>query len=111
MFFSFATVVIHECFQTSRSDPFINETSSYVDLSTVYGNTEKEQKFVRTYHNGLIHPDAIASDRVMMMPPGVVAVAIMFSRNHNHVAKSLLQINENNKYKPWDSLSKEEQVK
>ena len=30
LFFSFATVVIHECFQTSRKNPWINETSSYV---------------------------------------------------------------------------------
>jgi hypothetical protein len=110
MFFSFATVVIHECFQTSRKDPFINETSSYVDLSTIYGNTEKEQKTVRTYHNGLIYPDSVASDRIMMMPPGVVAIAIMFSRNHNSIANSLLQINENNKYKPWDSLNEKEKV-
>ncbi|KAF3920745.1 hypothetical protein ABW20_dc0100857 [Dactylellina cionopaga] len=104
MFFSFATVVIHECFQTSRKDPFINETSSYVDLSTLYGNTEKEQKRVRTYENGTIHPDSIASERIMMMPPGVIAVLLMFSRNHNRIADNLLSINEESKYKPWDSM-------
>ncbi|KAH8594606.1 linoleate diol synthase [Bisporella sp. PMI_857] len=105
LFFSFATVVIHECFQTSRTDPWINETSSYVDLSTIYGNTEKEQKRVRTYENGTIFPDSIASERIMMMPPGVVAVALMFSRNHNHIAESLFSVNEAGKYKPWNSLS------
>jgi hypothetical protein len=104
LFFSFATIVIHECFQTSRTDPWVNETSSYVDLSTLYGNTEKEQVQVRTYHNGTIYPDSIASERIMMMPPGVVAVLLMFSRNHNHIAESLLSINEDGKYKPWDSL-------
>ncbi|EGX44933.1 hypothetical protein AOL_s00173g34 [Orbilia oligospora ATCC 24927] len=104
MFFSFATVVIHECFQTSRKDPSINETSSYVDLSTLYGNTDKEQVRVRTYNNGLIHPDSIASERIMMMPPGVIAVLLMFSRNHNRIARNLLSINEGSKYKPWDSL-------
>lgn len=36
LFFSFATIVIHECFQTSRHDQWINETSSYLDLSTLY---------------------------------------------------------------------------
>lgn len=107
LFFSFATVVIHECFQTSRKDPWINETSSYVDLSTLYGNTEKEQKRVRTYNNGLIYPDSIASERIMMMPPGVVAVVLLFSRNHNHIAESLFSVNENGKYKPWDSLDEE----
>ncbi|KAL5402105.1 hypothetical protein PMIN06_002137 [Paraphaeosphaeria minitans] len=104
LFFSFATVVIHECFQTSRSDPWINETSSYVDLGTLYGNTEKEQKYVRTYENGLIYPDSIASDRIMMMPPGVVAVMLLFSRNHNHVAENLFAVNECGKYKPWNKL-------
>jgi len=58
LFFSFATVVIHECFQTSRTNPWINNTSSYVDLSTIYGNTEKEQKRVRTFENGTIFPDS-----------------------------------------------------
>ncbi|KAJ4299949.1 hypothetical protein N0V90_005197 [Kalmusia sp. IMI 367209] len=104
LFFSFATVVIHECFQTSRSNPWINETSSYVDLGTLYGNTEKEQKRVRTYENGLIYPDSIASERIMMMPPGVVAVLLLFSRNHNHIAENLLTIDESEKYKPWAEL-------
>lgn len=108
MFFSFATVVIHECFQTSRKDQWINETSSYVDLSTLYGNTEKEQPRVRTYKNGTIYPDSIASERIMLMPPGVVAVMVMFSRNHNHIADTLFQVNEEGKYRPWDSLDEEQ---
>jgi len=104
LFFSFATVVIHECFQTHRPSQWINETSSYVDLSTLYGNTEKDQVRVRTYNNGLIYPDSIASERIMMMPPGVVAVLLLFSRNHNDIAEGLLSINEDGKYKPWDAL-------
>jgi hypothetical protein len=79
MFFSFATIVIHECFQTNRENQWINDTSSYVDLSTLYGNTEKEQKRVRTYVNGRIYPDSIASERIMMMPPGVIAVLLMYA--------------------------------
>jgi hypothetical protein len=104
LFFSFATVVIHECFQTRRGDPFINETSSYVDLSTLYGNVGEEQKRVRTYENGTIFPDSIASERIMMMPPGVVAVLVLFSRNHNLIVEGLLAVNEEGKYKPWDTL-------
>jgi hypothetical protein len=107
LFFSFATMVIHECFQTSRKDSWINETSSYVDLSTLYGNTENEQKRVRTYKNGLIYPDSIASERIMMMPPGVVAVCLMFSRNHNQITEGLFSVNEAGKYKPWDTLDEE----
>ncbi|KAK5167984.1 uncharacterized protein LTR77_006551 [Saxophila tyrrhenica] len=108
MFFSFATIVIHECFQTSRTDQWINETSSYVDLSTLYGNTGEEQKRVRTYENGTIFPDSIASERIMMMPPGVIAVLIMFSRNHNEIAHSLWSVNEEGKYGDWDELTKEQ---
>lgn len=106
MFFSFATIVIHECFQTSREkdQQHINETSSYVDLSTLYGNTEKEQKRVRTYEDGRIWPDSFASERIAMMPPGVVAVLIMFSRNHNMIAESLLSVNEDGKYKDLEDL-------
>ena len=108
LFFSFATVVIHECFQTSRSNPWINETSGYVDLSTLYGNKAAEQERVRTYHNGTIFPDSIASERIMMMPPGVVAVLLMFSRNHNHIAENLLSVNEDGKYKSWDKLDEKQ---
>lgn len=79
LFFSFATIVIHECFQTDREEPWINTTSSYVDLSTLYGNTEKEQPRVRTYEMGRIYPDSIASERIMMMPPGV-SIALHLKR-------------------------------
>jgi hypothetical protein len=110
LFFSFATVVIHECFQTCRTDPWINETSSYVDLSTLYGNTGVEQKRVRTYQNGTIFPDSVASERIMMMPPGVVTVLLMFSRNHNSIAKNLLKVNESGKYRAWEKLTAEQKV-
>jgi hypothetical protein len=43
----------------------------------------------------------------MMMPLGVIAVLLMFSRNHNHIAESLLSVNEIGKYKPWESLDEE----
>ena len=67
LFFSFATVVIHECFQSDYKDPRINATSSYVDLSTLYGNNQNEQNRVRTFEQGRIYPDTIASERIMMV--------------------------------------------
>ncbi|KAI5476094.1 linoleate diol synthase [Pseudohyphozyma bogoriensis] len=98
MFFAFATCV-HECFQTDLGDPSINTTTSYVDLSTIYGNNQAEQDSVRTRDGkGTIHPDTIACARIMMMPPSVVAILIIFSRNHNHIASRLLQINEKGEY-------------
>jgi hypothetical protein len=63
---------------------------------------------VRTYENGRIYPDSIASERIMMMPPGVVALLVMFSRNHNHIAENLLSVNEAGKYKLWSTLSDEQ---
>ncbi len=71
----------------------------------MYGNTGSDQKRVRTYENGTIYPDSIASERIMMMPPGVIAVLIMFSRNHNEIAQSLWSINEDCKYGDWDELT------
>lgn len=109
LFFSFATIVIHECFQTNRKDQWINNTSSYVDLSTLYGNNEEEQLRVRTYTNGTIWPDSIASDRIMLMPPGVVALLVLFSRNHNKIAKDLITVNEEGKYKDWETLNEKDQ--
>lgn len=43
------------------------------------------------------------------MPPGVVAVLMLFSRHHNHIAERLSSINEQGKYKPWVGLSETEQ--
>ena len=110
LFFSFATILIHECFQTSRTNPWLNETSCYIDLSTLYGNTGEEQKRVRTYHNGTIYPDSIASERIMLMPPGVIAILLLFSRNHNAIAYSLRSINEESKYGDWDDMANEQRA-
>lgn len=47
------------------------------------------------------------SERIMLMPPGVVALLVMFSRNHNTIARDLLSINEEGKYADWNSLKDE----
>jgi hypothetical protein len=36
---------------------------------------------IRTMKNGEIHPDAVASQRLFLMPPSVIALAIVFSRH------------------------------
>lgn len=38
------------------------------------------------------------------MPPGVIAVLLLFSRHHNYIAERLFDINESGKYKAWDQL-------
>ncbi|KAL8290495.1 hypothetical protein RQP46_002753 [Phenoliferia psychrophenolica] len=99
LFFSFATIVIHECFSTSPTDASINQTSSYVDLSTLYGNNLDEQEAVRTLCGlGTLYPDTISSLSLMMMPPAVSVLLTIFSRNHNIIAKKLFDINEQGKY-------------
>jgi hypothetical protein len=44
----------------------------------------------------------------MMMPPGVIALLMMFSRNHNQIAEDMLSVNEDGKYKPWNTLRDEQ---
>jgi hypothetical protein len=43
----------------------------------------------------------------MLMPPGVVALSVLLSRNHNTIVSNLLSVNEKGKYKDWDSLDEE----
>ncbi len=81
-------------FRTSHRDPNINETSSYVDLGPLYGNSQKDQDLVRNKNGrGMLHPDAFAEDRLLLLPPAVCTLLVLFNRNHNvsnfsiHVAK------------------------
>ena len=62
----------------------INETSSYVDLAPLYGNNQETQDKLRVRNGrGLLHPDVFAEDRLLLLPPGVCAILVLFSRNHN----------------------------
>ena len=63
LLFSFATTIIHSCFESNHGDPNINDASSYLDLSIVYGNNAEELDKVRTYESGHIHPDGKLSSR------------------------------------------------
>ena len=80
-----AACVCHSIFRTSHTDPNINETSSYVDLAPLYGNSQETQDKLRVRNKGrgLLHPDVFAEDRLLLLPPGVCALLVLFSRNHN----------------------------
>ncbi|GAA5854783.1 hypothetical protein JCM5353_003434, partial [Sporobolomyces roseus] len=108
LLFAFATCITHSCFNTNRKDPNINDASSYLDLSPLYGNTLDEQKKVRTFKDGKIFDDVVASQRLFLMPPSTCALMMVFSRNHNWIVDTLVQINQNNKFKPFESLSDEQ---
>ena len=47
LFFAFADLVIHSIFNTDRKDSTINNASSYLDLSPLYGSTEAQVDSVR----------------------------------------------------------------
>ncbi|KAG8791373.1 hypothetical protein FRC17_008760, partial [Serendipita sp. 399] len=84
MMFAFGDIIIHSLFRTSRGDEGVNLTSSYLDLSPLYGVDEKEMKTVRRNDGtGRLYEDAWADPRITMMPPAVAAVLIIFARNHN----------------------------
>ncbi|EKM81762.1 hypothetical protein AGABI1DRAFT_90139 [Agaricus bisporus var. burnettii JB137-S8] len=93
MMFSFAALVIHSVFRTSHRDVNINETSSYVDLSPLYGHNEDVQKKVRAYNGlGYLHPDTFGEDRLRFLPPA-------------YIAKKLYEINERGTYKDPANLT------
>ncbi|KAF8892276.1 heme peroxidase [Infundibulicybe gibba] len=106
MMFSFAALVIHSVFRTSHSDVNINETSSYVDLSPLYGHNQEAQDTVRIRDGrGLLFPDVFAEDRLLLLPPAVCALLVLFSRNHNYIARKLLEVNERGTYVDPDTVS------
>lgn len=61
---------------------------------------------------GLLKPDQWFDKRLVIQPAGVAGLIVVFSRNHNYIAKKLLEINENERfsYGPGKRLrTKEEQ--
>ncbi|EDR13977.1 linoleate diol synthase [Laccaria bicolor S238N-H82] len=106
LMFSFAALVIHSVFRTSHRDININETSSYVDLAPLYGNNVEDQNRIRVRDGrGRLHPDVFAEDRLLLLPPQVCVLLVLFSRNHNYIVERLLEINERGTYVDPDQLS------
>ncbi|KIY53364.1 linoleate diol synthase [Fistulina hepatica ATCC 64428] len=106
MMFSFAALVIHTVFRTSHDDVGTNETSSYVDLAPLYGNNEETTTALRRLDGrGLLYPDVFAEDRLLLLPPSVCVLLVLFSRNHNYIAKKLYEINERGTFRPPRNLS------
>lgn len=105
MLFYLATLIIHDVFRTSRENPSISTTTSYLDLGPLYGSNQEEQDLVRTFEDGLLKPDCFSEKRLLGFPPGVSCLVIMFNRFHNYVARQLAAINENEKFsKPAENL-------
>lgn len=95
-----ATIIIHDLFWTDFRDMNKSKTSSYLDLSPLYGSDQGMQNTIRTFQDGKLKPDAYADKRLNGMPPGVSVLLIMFNRFHNHVAEHLAAINEGGRFTP-----------
>ncbi|CAK7232698.1 hypothetical protein SCUCBS95973_009190 [Sporothrix curviconia] len=93
-----ATIIIHDLFWTDHRDHNKSKTSSYLDLSPLYGSNQDMQDTIRTFRDGRLKPDAYADKRLLGMPPGVSVILIMFNRFHNYVADNLAAINEGNRF-------------
>nr|POE79517.1 linoleate 10r-lipoxygenase [Quercus suber] len=67
--FYWASLIIHDCFQTDHNDFNNSKTSSYLDLSPLYGDTQEDQDMIRTFKDGKLKPDCFAEDRLLLFPP------------------------------------------
>jgi cytochrome P450 len=107
MLFYLASIIIHDCFRTSHEDYSVSMTSSYLDLSPLYGSNQAEQDVMRTHSDGKIKPDCFSEARLLFFPPGVGAMLIMFNRFHNYTVENLAVINEQGRFtKPSAEVSK-----
>lgn len=84
LFFAFADLVVHSVFNTDHKDFTVNNASSYLDMSILYGSSDQEVDSVRRKDGtGMLHEDVFADSRLLFMPPSVCALLILFNRNHN----------------------------
>lgn len=100
IFFNWASLIIHDLFQTDHKDYAISKTSSYLDLSILYGDTQEDQDRMRTFKHGMIKADCFAEERLLAFPPSFGVTLIMLNRFHNYVVEQLALINENRRFTP-----------
>ncbi|EKM53146.1 uncharacterized protein PHACADRAFT_259331 [Phanerochaete carnosa HHB-10118-sp] len=106
LFFAFADLVIHSIFNTDQNDPTINNASSYLDLSPLYGSSEAQVDSIRRKDGtGRLKEDVFADGRLLFMPPSTCALLVLLCRNHNYTASKLLAINERGTFRAPGALS------
>ncbi|GLB40814.1 putative heme peroxidase [Lyophyllum shimeji] len=96
LIFAFAAIVTHSLFRTDHKNIHINNASSYLDLSPLYGDNQTAQDKVRdkAAGRGLLYPDTFSEERLLFLPPATSVLLVLFSRNHNYIANKILKINE-----------------
>ncbi|THC96109.1 hypothetical protein EYZ11_004431 [Aspergillus tanneri] len=108
VFFDWASLIIHDIFQTDPRNPNVNKTSGYLDLSTLYGDVQEEQDLIRTHKDGKLKPDSFSEPRLQAFPPACCVLLVMLNRFHNYVVEQLAEINENGRFtKPRADLPEE----
>ncbi|KAG1740940.1 heme peroxidase [Suillus lakei] len=111
LFFAFADLIIHSIFNTNSHDWTINNASSYLDLSIVYGHNEEQVNSIRKKDGtGHIWEDVFADKRLLFMPPSVGALAVLFSRHHNYIASRILSLNERVTFARPSALQEEQRT-
>jgi linoleate 8R-lipoxygenase/9,12-octadecadienoate 8-hydroperoxide 8R-isomerase len=96
--FYLASIIIHDLFRTDHRDYANSLTSSYLDLSPLYGSNQDEQDQMRTFSDGRLKPDCFSEARLLFFPPGVGCLLITFNRFHNNVVENLARINEGGRF-------------
>ncbi|KAF8438289.1 heme peroxidase [Terfezia claveryi] len=108
--FYYTSLIAYDILYQNHQDMSINDTSSYLDLSPLYGRNQAEQNSVRAFKNGLLKPDIYADPRPSISP-GVAVLLVLFNRFHNFAAQTVLAINEKGKFTPPADKPKREQDK
>ncbi|PYH92083.1 peroxidase [Aspergillus ellipticus CBS 707.79] len=112
LFFDWASLVIHDIFETDYRKPHVNKTSAYLDLSILYGDNQDDQNLVRTFKDGKLKPDTFSEQRLQAFPPACSVLMVMLSRFHNYVVEELAAINENGRFnKPSSKLPEDKAEK
>ncbi|KAJ7443813.1 heme peroxidase [Mycena latifolia] len=103
--FAFASLVTHSLFRLNPADGNINATSSYLDLSPLYGVDQASQDFVRNKDmgRGLLYPDTFSEDRLTFLPPAASALL--------YIATMLLKINERGRWTEPPPEDKQQRAK
>ncbi|KAF9477868.1 heme peroxidase [Pholiota conissans] len=100
LIFAYASIVTHSLFRTDLKNIAINNASSYLDLSPLYGDNQAAQDKIRdkAQGRGLLYPDTFSEDRLLFLPPAASVLLVMYSRNHNYIAEKILKINERKRW-------------
>lgn len=74
-----ATIIIHDIFRTNNNDKNISDSSSYLNLSPLYGYTMEMQRKIREdkCEFELLKPDTFAEDRLLRQPSSVCIMLVM----------------------------------